>query len=70
MGDEESIVEELQALLENLGRTLEGRLSKVETSREETDRLQEGYVGGGMPLHREGAGTGERAGSASPSRRD
>ena len=36
----------------------------------ETSGLQEGSVSGLQPLHPEDAGTGERAGSASPSRRD
>ena len=41
MGDQESIVEVLKALLENQARTFEERLSKIEATREETGRLQE-----------------------------
>ena len=42
MGDQESIVDVLKALLENQARTFEEKLSKIEASREETGRLQEG----------------------------
>ena len=46
------------------------RLTVEDRGREETGRLQEGSVGVNQPLHSEGDGAGERAGSASPSRRD
>ena len=70
MGDQECVVEQFKALLENQARTSEQSLPKIETSREETfGGLQEGSVVGDHPLHPEGAGTGERAGSSPLSRR-
>ena len=67
MGDQEGFVEKL-SLIANQARTCVETLSKIEASREETGRLPERSVDGDQ--RPEGAGTGERAGSVSPSRRE